>query len=267
MIFPKVAEFDLPALLARYVSDMRRDAFVPGLNKHLLDDVTRYYDTEMRESIIMWHRFGASDAAAIVARELAYFAAIPSFTWKVYADDAPDNLSSILLTAGLKVEADCALMVREVVEVVNDAALGRRAANTQLTIRILESREDIEYLRTVWQVEHAGQDDPWLAVLADALVVHPTSLKIAVGMVDNAPVAAGYIIVDPRGVFAYLGGGATIPRYRGRGAYAALTLFRAQLAAAAKVQYLAVEANAQSAPILARLGFRTLTTLRHYVKR
>lgn len=80
MTFPKVAEFDLPALLARYVSDMRRDAFVPGLNKRLLDDVTRYYDTEKRESIIMWHSFGASDAAAIVARELAYFAATPSFT-------------------------------------------------------------------------------------------------------------------------------------------------------------------------------------------
>lgn len=261
-----MAEFDTRALLAQYGADMRRDAFVPGLNKHLLGDVTRYYDAARREALIMWHRFGVVDAAAIVARELAFFSATRSFTWKVYAEDAPDNLSATLLGAGLRVEADCSLMVRAVVDVVNDATLVRRAANNPLTIRILERREDIEYLRAVWQAEHPVENDPWLAVLADALVVHPTSLKIAVGMVDNAPVASGYTILDPRGVFAYLGGGATIPRYRGRGAYAALTLFRAQLAAAAKVQYLAVEANNQSAPILARLGFRTITTLRHFVK-
>lgn len=51
----------------------------------------------------------------------------------------------------------------------------------------------------------------------------------------------------------------------GRGIYRALVAARAQRAAARGVRYLQVDASADSAPILRRLGFHAVTTTTPYV--
>ena len=209
MIDQHNTDFDQDALLARYQDEMRRDGYVPGLPKQQLADVTRYCDAKQREALIMWHQFAPEDTARIVARELAHFASCDSFTWKVYADDMPANLSTVLQTAGFTAETESALMVCAV-----DKLLAITLPPSEVDIQSLNGRHDISQLRCVWDQVWPGETSGWVDVLADELDVSPRQLHILVANVNNTPVASGYIIVDPRQTFAYLGGGATITSER-----------------------------------------------------
>ncbi len=67
----------------------------------------------------------------------------------------------------------------------------------------------------------------------------------------------------PRGrAFAGLYSGGTVPDYRGRGAYRALVAARAAEALRRGYRYLTVDARETSRPILQRLGFQALATIR-----
>ncbi|MBL8518573.1 MAG: GNAT family N-acetyltransferase [Betaproteobacteria bacterium] len=249
------------ALLALYETEMRRDAWVPGLPAHRLSDVTRYHDAARREVLIMWHRFAAVDAETIVRRELDHFRGSGGFTWKVYADDAPENLPDVLMAAGMKLERGevNALMVAPAEALARTPELPPGA-----NIRILKSSADIDLLAAVWDAVWPGGSGDWVSVLADALAAHPDQLSILVVMLDGKPVSSGYIMRDPRGNFAYLGGGGVLEQHRGKGLYRALVHARATQARDANIRYLAIEAGPASRPILERLGFEPLTTLRFF---
>lgn len=252
---------DRAALLARYQQEMRRDAWVPGLATHTLADVTRYHDDAQREVLIMWHQFAAADADAIVRRELAYFHGSGGFTWKVYAEDEPRNLPDVLLAAGMQVErgVEDALMVAPAAEMALQPVLPANA-----NIRMLKSSAEITLLSDVWEAVWPGGNGGWVSVLADALDAYPERLTIMVAMLDGKPVASGYVILDPRGHFAYLGGGGVLTEHRGKGLYRALVHARATLARDANIRHLAIEASPASRPILERLGFTVLTSLRFF---
>lgn len=248
-------------LLARYDEEMRRDAYVPGLPVQRLPEVSRYYDPQQREVLLMWHHFAAADAERLVARELAFFAGAAAFTWKVYAEDEPASLPSVLAAAGLKAEGEAALMVCPV-----DALCAQPDPDPRGEVRTLKTSRDIELLRHVWEQVWPGDNGGWPEVLAGEIEHSPERVRILVSCVAGEPVSAGYIVLDPRGTFGYLGGGSTIARERGRGHYRRLVFARAALAAAAGIRYLAVEASAQSQPVLAKLGFTSLTTLRFFTR-
>ncbi len=192
-------------MLALYEAEMRRDARVPGLPVHKLADVSRYHDSERREVLIMWHRFPAEDAEAIVRRELDYFQGAGGFTWKVYAEDEPRNLPAVLEAAGMEVErgVEDALMIAPAVAVAQAPRLPPDAA-----IRKLTSPAEIGLLGAVWDAVWPDQNGGWVDVLADALDASPEQLRVFIVMVGDQPVASGYVMLDPRGHFAYLGGGA-----------------------------------------------------------
>lgn len=250
------------ALRALYNVEMRRDAWVPGLATHKLADVTRYHDDAQREVLIMWHSFAAADAEAVVRRELDYFRNASGFTWKVYAQDEPRNLSEVLLAAGMQVERDDeenALMVARA-----DAMALPPVLPPGANIRILQSSAEIDLLAEVWNAVWPGANGEWIGVLADALDAHPEMLSILVVMLEDRPVSSGYIMRDPRGNFAYLGGGGVLAEHRGAGLYRALVHARAALARNANIRMLTIEAGRASRPILERLGFEQLTTLRFY---
>lgn len=62
--------------------------------------------------------------------------------------------------------------------------------------------------------------------------------------------------------FAGLYSGGTIPEYRSRGAYRALVAARAAVARRRGYRFLIVDARETSRPILQRLGFEPLATVR-----
>lgn len=256
-----MTEAERAALRALYEAEMRRDAWVPGLATHKLSDVTRYHDEACREVLIMWHRFPAEDAEAVVRRELNHFRDAGGFTWKVYAEDEPRNLPDVLLAAGMKLERNevNALMVAPATAMARPVVLPANA-----NIRVLQSSADIQLLVDVWEAVWPGANGEWVGVLADALDAHPDRLSILVVMLDGKPVSSGYLMRDPRRNFAYLGGGGVLAEHRGTGLYRALVHARAAMARDANIRMLAIEAGPASRPILERLGFEQLTTLRFY---
>jgi GNAT superfamily N-acetyltransferase len=82
---------------------------------------------------------------------------------------------------------------------------------------------------------------------------------------DGKPVAAAEgLLVDGAVV---LGGGATLPEARGKGAYRALVAARWRAAVERGTPVLVVQAGKMSRPILERLGFETVATIRVMVDR
>lgn len=258
-----MTEAERRELLARYEAELRRDAWVPGLPLERLPEVSRYADAAQREALIMWHRFDAADTEAIVRRELAHFRNAQGFAWKVYEDDAPANLVECLVAHGLQSErgeAD-ALMVAPAADMAIEYPLPGGAR-----IHEVKSSREMHLLRTVWEAVWPDQNGGWVDVLTDALNENPERLRILIAMVDEKPVASGYAILDPRAGFAYLGGGGVVSDLRGKGLYRALVHSRAAITRDAGISHLAIEASPASRPILERLGFERLTTLRFYAK-
>ncbi len=91
------------------------------------------------------------------------------------------------------------------------------------------------------------------------------SLEVYVAYADGAPVAAGRLEMAPGKAFAGLYGGGTAPAHRGRGIYRALVAARAAEARSRGYRYLTVDARETSRPILERLGFKRLATVRGWV--
>ena len=113
-----------------------------------------------------------------------------------------------------------------------------------------------------------GQDWSWLGeVLIGQIAAAGDGIAVVTAEIGGDVVSAAWLVFfEPRtGGFARLLGGSTLPLWRGRGLYRALVAVRAQRAAAHGVKYLQVDASADSAPILRRLGFTTVTTTTTYV--
>ncbi|MDX2218284.1 MAG: GNAT family N-acetyltransferase [Burkholderiales bacterium] len=264
-------------LLELYVAEMRRDAWVPGMRCEKLADVSRYYDRAQREVLIMWHDLARADAAAVVRRELDHFRDAGGFTWKVYAGDPPTDFREVLLAAGLRDEHE----VEDVLMVASADAMAvppRMPPNAN--IRRLATSADIHLLADVWEAVWPNENGGWIDVLAESLDTEPGRLAILVATLDGRPAASGYVVLDPRGHLAYLGGGGVVPEHRGKGLYRALVQARAAIArdAAAAIHlessahgdpmpcHLAVEASPASRAVLTRMGFEPLTTLRFYAR-
>ena len=76
------------------------------------------------------------------------------------------------------------------------------------------------------------------------------------------PVCAGRLETPPNSEFAGLYGGGTAPEYRHQGIYRSLVGARAREARRRGYRFLSVDAADESRPILERLGFVPLTTIR-----
>ncbi|HSG64498.1 MAG TPA: GNAT family N-acetyltransferase, partial [Gammaproteobacteria bacterium] len=82
---------------------------------------------------------------------------------------------------------------------------------------------------------------------------------------DSRPVGAGRLEMPALGEFAGLYGGGTVPAFRRCGIYRSLVAARAREARTRGYRYLNVEAEPPSRPILERLGFVPLTSVRAWI--
>ena len=81
--------------------------------------------------------------------------------------------------------------------------------------------------------------------------------------IDGEPAGSGSLLVQaPRG--AVINGAAVRPKFRGRGVYRALVAARLRIASEAGAEGLVVWGGHMSAPILAKLGFETVSWRRFY---
>jgi ribosomal protein S18 acetylase RimI-like enzyme len=250
--------------LAAFDAEVRRSVRADGSGARIEADplVVRWVGAEGRGwSGIAWSRLGDADADAVIATQVAYFAARDEkFEWKLYDYDRPADLGARLLAAGFAAEGEESLMVTEV-----------SSAPTQVDVppgvRLLPVTDEAgvglltDVHERVFGTDASRLRRSLLAQLRD----HPESVAMAVAMAGDQPVCSARIEFLPGTSFASLWGGGTLPEWRGQGIYRALIAYRARLAAARGYRYLYVDASPDSRPILARLGFSRLARTTPYV--
>ncbi|MFE9853009.1 GNAT family N-acetyltransferase [Streptomyces sp. NPDC005576] len=207
-------------------------------------------------------------AGAAVAAQVAHYEAqrvargVTSFEWKLYSHDRPASLADRLRAAGFAPEPPETLMVAAVEDVPADAGpppgVELREVHDEAGVRLMTEAHEAAFGR-----DASSLRDHMLARLAAA----PEEFFGLVAVAAGLPVSAARMELCAGTGFAGLWGGGTHPAWRGRGIYRALVAHRARTAAARGYRYLQVDASADSAPILARLGFAALATTTPYVYR
>jgi GNAT superfamily N-acetyltransferase len=108
-----------------------------------------------------------------------------------------------------------------------------------------------------------GRDEPWRLEQLVGRLEDPTQ-ALFVAYDGGVPVSSGRLELAPGKAFAGLYGGGTRPDYQSRGVYRALVAARAAEARRRGHRFLTVDARETSRPILQRIGFEPLTTIRDW---
>lgn len=182
--------------------------------------------------------------------------------WRTYGHDVPADVPGRLVAAGFVAEPTELTMVAPSAQLAVRSVVPAPVVLRQVW-SVAELRAVAELQSSVW-----GGDWGWLADdLAARVAARPDDVLVVVAEADGVVVSAAWLVITAGSDFAGLFGGATLPAWRSRGIYRALIGWRARVAVRRRVRYLSVDASDASGPILAGLGFVTLTTTTPYVWR
>ncbi len=260
-------------LLALYDETMRRSANVAGCARERSANVCRYTTATGSQRYIMWHDFPDELAAAVVDDELsAVRGAAKVLMWKLYAHDvARVSLCAALVARGFEEHDHSTLMacpVDSVLTALPSEYFNAASNELALEVRELTTPASLDAYQEIW--DDVWPDAPNARYVNDyrSLLVSrdPGVVFFAGFAVGGEPVSSGYMFHAPGAPYALLCGGTTKVAWRRQHAYTSLLKARAVRAKARSASYLAVEASAESQPILARLGFTPLSTLAFYEK-
>ncbi|HEV2593272.1 MAG TPA: hypothetical protein VGU02_15425 [Gaiellaceae bacterium] len=173
----------------------------------------------------------------------------PSCAWEIGSHATPADLPEQLLARGFTDDAHTPLAI--------GMALTEEpgAAPDGVEVKIVETDE--EY----WESERIAQISFGEDVPAERKPYVPSAANpIYIALIDGQIVARASAAHGEHGVTLF--GGATLPDARGRGAYRALVAARWRDAAERGTPLVVTQAGEMSRPILARLGFHEVGTVR-----
>jgi hypothetical protein len=176
--------------------------------------------------------------------------------WWLGASTTPPDLEQRLLALGFRTPQDRAgrLVALATYEPPESVPAG-------VEVRRAESLEDFTaVLQVMWDAFDTPPERRWKVEDAFALAQQSPWVVNFLALLDRRPVAAGRAAYCDRGGLLF--GGATLPEARGRGAYRALVRARWDEAVRRGVPALVTQAAPSSEPILRRLGFEEVCTLR-----
>ncbi|MEV0748396.1 GNAT family N-acetyltransferase [Streptomyces sp. NBC_01220] len=258
------------------------------MNNTLINELRIAYDAQLRgvtppggstsiekdgplTRVVGWHRgfvtgprdlgvYGAELDALITRQRDFYAARGEAVEWKTRAHDLPADLADRLSAAGFVAEETETVLIGQSAALAADPALPGG-----VTLRRVTAYDDLQRIAAmesaVW-----GEDWSWLADdLAARIEGNAENTVVLVAEAGTEVVCAAWLVFKDGIDFAGLWGGSTLEEWRGKGIYRAMVAHRAQLAAARDVPYLYVDASADSAPILTRLGLHKVTTTTPYV--
>jgi hypothetical protein len=208
---------------------------------------------------------GVDDLDALIAETVAFFAAVPQveeFEWKTRGHDRPEDLGERLEAHGLVPEEIETVMVGEATALAVDVELppGVRVRRVdQLPERDALVVEASEVAARIFG------DGPSGAEMLDRLDRMQGLEQFWVAEADGHVVCSGRLARVEGTEFAGVWGGSTLPEWRGRGIYRALTAARARAALDEGVRYIHSDCTAMSRPILERSGLVAVTTSTPYV--
>jgi len=187
------------------------------------------------------------------------------FLWVIGPSTKPTDLERRLLDLGAEPNPTCSTATAMVLDHEPPDAPGGVA------LRRIRTFED--YV-AMWEVVFEAFDIPEDEQQAVRATLAARWSEVAdddarwdyLALVEGRPVAVGGVRRTVAGPL-WLSGGATLPAWRGRGVYRALVRARWDDAARLGAAELLVQASSMSCPILERLGFRPVGTIRHLVDR
>lgn len=263
------------ALLAAYDEQLRGEAEVSGAERW--DRSGPLFRAVLsRGGFVSYDNLdGVDDLDALIVGTIAFFAAIPQverFEWKTRGHDHPADLGARLEAAGLVPDDVETVMVGEAARLARDVDLPEG-----VTVRRVDQLPERDAIVTeAAQMQRAvfGGGPPPKEVL-DLLDRLPGLEEFWVvqsqaggdGGDGGRVISAGRLNLVENSDFAGLWGGATVPEWRGRGVYRALTAARARSALTAGKGYLHSDSSAMSRPILERSGLVAVTTTTPYMWR
>ena len=254
---------DTAALLAAYDDQLRTDAETPGAVA-----VTRYGPLRLvtfaggRGFVTYRDLDGVGDVGGLVGGALGHYLADPAISrveWKTRGHDAAPGLHDALVGHGFVPDEPESIMIGDTTKLVVDVALP-----AGVSLRCVRAEDDV---RAMSAVADEVFGDPVSRETADALVARLAAddgMQIWVAETSNGIVSTGRLEPVRGSDFAGIWGGATLPGWRGRGIYRALTAARARAALAMGRVLIHSDSTEFSRPILERAGLVKVSTTTPY---
>ncbi len=204
----------------------------------------------------------AEQADASIAAAIDRFnGAGKSFSWFVGPTSTPDDLAARLVRAGFE----------SIEEIAGMALLDLTApirARTDLAVRRVTLAEIVANAHVLR--EGFGMPPDVLGLLKTFWANVPPALRRSSYLAfdsDGTAVAQADLMFVPGTSIALFGGAATLPAYRGRGAYTALVEARLRDAVREGAEAIIIQANRRtSAPILTKLGFQEVAAFERFAR-
>ncbi|QIK68532.1 GNAT family N-acetyltransferase [Nocardioides sp. HDW12B] len=252
-------------MLAAYDEQLRTDAETPSAV-----DVTRLGPLRLvtfsgGRGFVTYRDLGGADAAEVarlVAGALTHYVAdgeISRVEWKSRGHDHAPGLHEALLAHGFVPDEPESIMVGEVGPLAVDVPLP-----DGVTLRRVTSEADV---RAMSAMADEGFGDPVSTERADAVLARlrrDDGMELWVAEAEGAMVSAGRLEPVADTEFAGIWGGATLPAWRGRGIYRALTAARARSALRLGKRWMHSDSTELSRPILERSGLVKVSTTTPY---
>lgn len=259
---------DAPSLLAAYDAQLRTDAETAGALGTASLGPLRLATFAGGSGFVTYRDLGDADAEGVgrlVEDALDRFRSDPAVTsveWKTRGHDRAPGLPEALLRQGYVAQEPESIMVGRAellaVDVTLPTGVTLRRVRTEDEVRATSAMQDEAV--GVPRSEERAQD------LLRRLELDDT-VELWAAEVDGRVVSAGRLEPVAGSDFAGLWGGATLPAWRGRGLYRALTAVRARSALRLGRSLLHSDSTEFSRPILERSGLVRVSTTTPYLWR
>lgn len=259
------ATVDPAALLRIYDDQLRTDAETPGAQEVVLHGPLRMATFNGGRGFVSYRDLGGADEDGIrrlVGEALEHFRSRPDVVdveWKTRGHDVAPGLHDALVDHGFVPGEVESVMMGPAEGLAVDVPLPEG-----VTLRRVASEEDVRAM------SHAADEafgDPVSERRADDLVFRVSRdplIEIWVAEAEGRIVSSGRLEPVPGTEVAGVWGGATLPAWRGKGIYRALTAVRARAALRLGYRYLHSDSTEFSRPILERSGLVRVTTTTPY---
>jgi GNAT superfamily N-acetyltransferase len=243
-------------VLLRSIDEDRQRSVSPNFRRELSHGLVRWCSLIEKEIKIKYSAVPAADLASTVGAEVERSRRCGcTLEWQVYGHDSPETLSRVLESHGFRAGEPAAVMALELSILPHCLGHGLEVRR----IRDAATLQDYELVLTLsWGRSDFAEHRAFLQMYLERWPEHSA---VFVGYLGGVPVSCGRVLLNPGTQFAHLAGGATVPEQRGRGFYSRLVAVRAEAARGSGARFLSVDASGASEPVLAKLGFRTITAV------
>ena len=201
---------------------------------------------------------------SLVAATRAHFASQPDVSeaeWKTRGHDVAPGLPDVLDEHGFEPQEEESVMLGEAQVMAVDVELP-----AGVSIRRITAEQDVRRMSAMQGAVFADgrSDEAHVGAMLRRVAADPDGLELWVAETDGEVISAGRLEPVPGTQVAGLWGGSTLPEWRSRGIYRALTAERARSALRRGLRYLHSDSTEYSRPILERSGFLKITTTTPY---